>query len=223
MIASMADIDDLTLDELRAALAPVIPRHATFDGWSEAALASAAAELGVPADRARLACPGGAVAMIDAWFASVDDAMAAALPPETLATMKIRERIRALVLARLDAMGGDREALRRALAILALPTNLPAATRLGWRAADRMWRLAGDRAVDFNHYTKRATLAAVYASTILAWIDDDSDDAVETRAFLDRRIDGIMAFERLKAKLKPQPGGHFSVARFLGRLRYPVA
>ncbi len=211
---------DMTLDELRAALAPLLPQEAAFDGWSEAALAAAATALGVPPERARLAIPNDAVDMIDAWLASIDEGMAAALPRDMLAAMKIRERITAIVLARLEIATPYREALRRAIAILALPTNLPAATKLGWRSADAMWRLAGDDATGFAHYTKRTTLAAVYLSTILVFLDDESDDLAQTCAFLDRRIANVMRFEKFKAQIKPAPDLHFSPARFLGRLRY---
>lgn len=212
--------DERTLDDLCVVLAPAIARHAAFDGWSHAARAAAAVELAIPPGRAALAFPHGAVDMIDAWFASLDDAMATAVPPERIATMKIRERITALLVARLEAAAPEREALRRALSILLLPANAARAARLGWRAADRIWRLAGDTATDLNHYTKRATLASVYAATLLVFLDDASEDFAETRAFLARRIDGIMRFEKLKASLRPDPDRHFSPARFLGRLRY---
>lgn len=218
----MTDPLDMTLDELRDALAPLLPGQAAFDGWNEKGLASAAAVLGVPPARARLAFPGGGVEMIDAWFASIDRDMAARLAPELLAALKIRERITALIEARLDSVAPHREALRRALAVLALPQNVAAAARLGWRAADRMWRLAGDSATDFAHYSKRLTLAGVYGATLLALLDDESEGAVETRAFLHRRIEDVMRFERLKARIKPDPARHFSPARFLGRLRYPT-
>jgi ubiquinone biosynthesis protein COQ9 len=217
----MTDPQDMTLDELRAALAERLPQEAAFDGWSEKALDAAAQSLGVPADRARLAFAGGAGQMVDAWFASIDRHMADKLPPETLAQMRIRERIAALVLARLAAMAPHREALRRALAVLAMPHHVAMATALGWRAADAMWRLAGDSSTGVAHYTKRMTLIGVYGSTLLVFIDDQSEDYAETRAFLDRRIDDVMKFEKFKAQLRPDPDHHFSLARFLGRLRYP--
>lgn len=213
---------EMTLDELRAALAPLLPAEAAFDGWSEAALAATAGKLGVPADRARLAFPGGAVDMIDGWFAAIDRAMAEALPADRLAVMKIRERITALILARIEAAAPHREALRRALAILAMPQNATSGLRLGWRAADAMWRLAGDEASGLAHYSKRLTLAGVYAATLLVFLDDESEDHAETHAFLDRRIEDVMRVERLKARLRPDPDAHFSPARFLGRLRYPA-
>jgi len=214
---------EMTLDELAIALAPLIPGHAGFDGWSDEALAMAANELGVPPARARLAFPGGAMAMIDGWFDSVDVAMLAAFPPERIAAMKIRERIRELVLFRLERMLPHREALRRAYAILAQPQNVVAAAKLAWRAADRMWRVAGDTATDFNHYSKRAILTGVYGSTSMVFVDDDSDDCADTRAFLNRRIDEVMRFEKVKASWRGGRERLPSLSRFLGRLRYPVA
>lgn len=213
---------DPTLDEVRAALAPVLPQHAGFDGWRDEALLRAAEQVGVDPDVARLAFPGGAVAMIDAWFSAIDAGMAERLPPERLATMKVREKITALVLSRLEQAAPDREALRRALAVLAMPQNTATGARLGWRAADRMWRMAGDTATDYNHYTKRAILGGVYAATLLVFIDDESEDFAETRAFLDRRIAGIMRFEKTKARFVTQSDRLPSLSRFIGRLRYPA-
>ena len=212
---------DMNLDELRAELAPLIPAHAVFDGWSEKALAAAAAELGIALDRARLAFQTGATQMIDAWFDAIDRAMLAAFPAERIAAMKVRERIRELVLFRLTAALPHREALRRAVAILAMPQNAPTAAGLAWRSADRIWRLAGDEATDFNHYSKRAILIGVYASTLLLFLDDESEDLATTKAFLDRRIEGVMRFEKAKARWRSSER-RFSLSRFLGRLRYPA-
>ena len=213
---------DLTLDEIRAALAPGIADNAAFDGWSAAAREMAADAAGIDRDVAALALPDRA-AMIDAWFAGVDREMLGALPPEALAAMKIRARITVLVEARLAILAPSRESLRRALAILALPQNLARAARLGWRSADAMWRAAGDTATDYNHYTKRASLLGVYAATITIFLDDTSDDMADTRAFLARRIDGLMRFEQAKAGVIARTQRRPSLSRFVGRLRYPVA
>jgi ubiquinone biosynthesis protein COQ9 len=219
----MADLpEDPTLDELRAALVPALARNAAFDGWSDAAVDRTAHQAGVDTAVARLAFADGATAMIDAWFASIDARMARALPPERLAAMKVRDRITALIEARLALLERDREALRRALAILSMPRNIALAARLGWRAADVMWRRAGDVATDHNHYTRRVTLSGVYAATLLVFLDDESEGHADTRAFLARRIDGVMRFEKAKARLVPEGDRHFSLSRFVGRLRYPA-
>ncbi|UUL82035.1 COQ9 family protein [Sphingomonas qomolangmaensis] len=219
----VADLpEDATLEEIRAALAARIAPNAAFDGWTQAAVDATAAQIGVDPDIARLAFREGAVDMIDAWFAQIDRRMLEAVPADRLAAIKIRQRIAALVEARLDALAPDREALRRAVAILAMPQNVGRAARLGWRSTDLMWRLAGDTATDYNHYTKRAILGGVYAATISVFLNDDSEGHVETRAFLGRRIDGIMRFEKAKAKLLTPKTHRLSLTRFVGRLRYPV-
>ncbi len=215
-------MSDPTLDEMREMLAAELSQHAAFDGWTPEALALAAEATGVDRDVANLAFPGGAVDMIAAWFAHIDRAMLSNLPPETLATMKIRARITALVEARLDMLAADIEAVRRALAVLALPQNLARAARLGWRAADTMWHAAGDTATDFNHYSKRAILGGVYMATIMAMMDDESEGFADTRAFLGRRIEGIMRFEKFKGRFTHSAPERLSLARFLGRLRYPA-
>ncbi len=213
--------NDPTLDEIRDALAPRLAANAAFDGWNDIAVESAAMELGVDADIAKLAFKGGAMTLIEAWIGSVDAEMARRLPPERINAMKIRDRITALVVTRLEIAAPDREGQRRSLAIMAMPQNIPTATRIGWRSADRMWRLAGDTATDFNHYTKRMTLSAVYASTLAIFVNDESDDFADTRAFLDRRIDNVMQFEKVKAQAKSRQDMLPSLSRFVGRLRYP--
>ena len=217
------EVEDLTLDELRLALAPGIAEAAVFDGWSTEALDMAADQLGADRDVARLAFKDeGAMGMICAWIETIDRQMMLDLPQDKLAAMKIRERIRSLVQYRLDAVTGLEESLRRALAIMAMPQNVPRALKTGWHSADIMWRLAGDTATDYNLYTKRAILASIYGATLAVFVEDESDDKAETKAFLDRRIDGVMTFERVKAKWLNPERETFSMSRFLGRLRYPA-
>lgn len=213
---------DPTLDEVRAALAPMIARNAGFDGWSDAAVHAAADEAGVDRDVAKLAFKDNAIDMIDAWIDSIDMELAHRLPAEKLGAMKIRDRITALLATRLEIMAPDRESLRRAMAIMAMPQNLVRSAKIGWRSADRMWRLAGDTASDFNHYTKRMTLSAVYASTLSVFVNDDSDNFADARAFLDRRIDNVMQFEKVKFQAKQRQEYVPSLSRFIGRLRYPA-
>jgi ubiquinone biosynthesis protein COQ9 len=211
----------MTLDELRPLLAAELPKDAAFDGWNLTSVAITAQRLGIDPQVAALAFPGGAIDMIDAWFAHIDRAMLITLPDDTLSAMKIRARITALVEARLAILAPDREALRRAQSVLAMPTHARHAVKLGWHAADAMWRAAGDTATDYNHYTKRAILGSVYAATLLIFVNDDSDDYGDTRAFLARRIEGIMRFEKVKARLTKGSDVGFSVSRLIGRLRYP--
>lgn len=218
------DFSDMTLDELRVALAPEIAASAVFDGWNETALVAAAEMAGADVDVARLAFPAGTsqpMDMIEAWVSHVDAQMEEAWPQERLGELKIRERIRTLVAFRLEAVENVDEALRRALSIMAMPHNAPRALQLGWRSADIMWRLAGDTATDYNHYTKRAILAGIYSATLAVFVNDDSEGKAKTHEFLGRRLDGVMKFEKVKAQFLNQDIELPSLSRFLGRLRYP--
>ena len=190
---------DRPLASIRRQLALTVGENAVFDGWTAKAVSSAAAALAIDPDVARLAFPDKPAAMVAAYVEAIDEALAAAFPPDTVAALRVSQRIRAILLARFALMTPAREAIRSGLAILALPQNLPTAARLGWRSADMMWRLAGDTATDFNHYSKRAILASIYAATLLVWLDDASEGHAHTVAFLDRRLGEVARFESLRA------------------------
>ena len=208
------------LEDIRRKLALPIGENAVFDRWTEAAVVAAAGAQGVEPAQAKLAVPKDQAGKIDLYIRGVDRALADHFTPERLEGLKIREKIRAIVWRRLEIMEPAREAIRRALSILAMPQNVPTGLKIGWRTADVMWRIAGDTSTDYNHYTKRMMLGGVYASTFLVWLDDQTEGWTETGSFLDRRIDDVMKIEKLKADWKGQE--HFSVTRFLGRLRYPA-
>jgi ubiquinone biosynthesis protein COQ9 len=209
------------LERLRRQLALAVGENAVFDGWTRQAVDSAARQLGIDPIQARLAIPKSQAGMIDLFIQEVDRGLEVYFTPQRLSKLKVREKIRALVWRRLVIMGPAREAVRRALAILALPQNIPLALRVSWRTADLMWRIAGDASTDFNHYTKRMTLGAVYGSTLLIWLDDKSEGWTETAGFLERRIEDVMRIEKIKAEWRGSSERRLSPSRFLGRLRYP--
>jgi len=208
------------LEAIRRKLALPLGENAVFDGWTSAAVDSAANSETVQLAQARLALPKDQAGKIDLYIQAVDRSLEEWFTPERLERLKIREKIRAIVWKRLEIMEPAREAIRRALSILAMPQNVAAGLKMGWRTADVMWRIAGDTSTDYNHYTKRMMLGGVYASTLMVWLDDQTEGWTETGAFLDRRIDDVMKIEKLKADWKGRE--HFSVSRFLGRLRYPA-
>lgn len=209
--------EDIPLANMVPRLIAAMLPHVAFDGWTERALVSAARDIGMDADLAALALPD-AAAMLTAWGALANDRMAATMAGSH--NMKVRERIRMALVTRLEQ--GDREVTRRALALLAQPRYAALSARLLWNAADAMWRAAGDTATDYNHYTKRAILSGIYSATLLHWTQDDSEDFADTRAFIERRIDGVMRFEKAKGKLTGIGARLPDPARFLGRLRYPA-
>jgi len=190
-------------DIRRAVLEAALPRLAD-DGFTDKTLNFAAAAADVDAGTLARVFPKGAQDLVSAFSEWADAQMDAALAATPLLDMKIRERIKAAVNARIVALRTYKEAARRAAAFLSMPQNTPLAAELLWRTADRMWRAAGDTSTDFNFYTKRAILMGVYSSTLLRWFTDTSADEKDTFDFLDARIENVMQFEKFKAEVNAQ-------------------
>jgi len=218
----MSGKSDRAPEERRGELLEAMLAHVPFDGWTQACLERAAADLGLEAAYARLVFPGGPIEALEYWMDRADAAMTDELARRGVESMRIRDRITVAVRVRLELAAPHREAVRRAIGVLSLPQHAELAATSLWRTADAMWRAAGDTSTDYNYYTKRAILSGVYSSTLLAWMADDSEDFAETWAFLDRRIENVMQFEKVKGRLLKERGSRPSLTRFLGRLRYPA-
>ena len=190
-------------DDLRSALLQAILPHVPFDGWSDAAFAAAAADAGLGPDLARALCPRGALDLAMDYHREGDATMAQRLLAANLGGMRYRDRIATAVRFRLEA--ADRELVRRGTALMALPQHAPEGTKALWATADAIWTALGDTSDDMNWYSKRAILSAVYSSTLLYWLGDQSSGQQATWEFLDRRIENVMAFEKLKASVKANP------------------
>lgn len=196
--------------------------HVPFDGWSEATFRAAVADAGIDPALARVICPRGALDLAVSWHRQGDARMAAALAGEDLAALRFRDRVTRAVRLRLE--GADRETVRRGAALFALPQNAAAGAALIWGTADAIWTALGDRSDDINWYSKRATLGAVYSATTLYWLGDESEGQAATWAFLDRRIEDVMRFEKFKAQMRDNPLAKMLMAgpmAVLDRVRAP--
>ncbi len=193
--------------------------HVVFDGWTKAALKAGVAGAGFGPEMALRAFPGGIPDLVEHMADWADRRMVGKLAGLDLDAMRVRDRVAAGIKARLQVMAPHREAVRRLLAYLALPLNAPMAARLTWRTVDAIWYAAGDDAADFNYYTKRALLTPVYTTTVLYWLNDDSEDKAATWGYLDRRIADILKVPAFKARIQkalsslPRPFGAFRRAR----------
>lgn len=201
---------DLALERLVETALPQV----VFDGWSEATLKIAIAESGVAPGLARALLPRGAVDLALAYHHLGDQKMVATLAATDLTAMRYRDRITFAVRLRLET--ANREAVRRGSALFALPTHAADGAKAIWGTVDAIWTALGDTSRDVNWYSKRATLSAVYSATVLYWLGDDSEGHTATWAFLDRRIQNVMAFEQAKARFRENPLGK---ALFAGPLK----
>jgi ubiquinone biosynthesis protein COQ9 len=191
-----------TIDPTAAAIVNATLLHVPFDGWSDAALALGAADAGVEPHMVSALFPRGAIDAIALHSRLADAEMVAAFHalPET--PQKIHLAIRALILLRLELAQQNKDAVRRALTMLALPAHAKLSAELLYETVDAMWRAAGQTDTGFSFYTRRATLAAVYSATLLAWLADNSGDMAKTVAFLDRRLANVASIPKATAPLR---------------------
>ena len=190
-------------EDIRAALLAAAVPHVAFDGWSDATFAAAAQGAGIDPGLAQAVCPRGAFDLALAYHAAGDAAMVARLAAADLSDLRFRDRIATAVRFRLE--GADREVVRRGTALFALPQHLAEGAQAIWGTADAIWVALADRSDDINYYSKRAILAGVYGATLLYWLGDASPGQAATWQFLDRRIENVMQFEKLKAAANANP------------------
>ena len=207
------------LSELLAAILP----HVVFDGWSQTSFDCAVADLNMDAAFAGVLAPRGALDLAVAYHRPGDVAMRAAYQSSPTVSLKIREKITLAVRLRLEAIG-DKEAVRRATSLFALPQHAGEGAKLIWGTADQIWDALSDGSRDVNWYSKRATLSAVYGATVLFWLGDESPGHAATWEFLERRIENVMQIEIAKAKIrdnKPLTAALAGLLWLLGKIKAP--
>lgn len=179
--------------------------NVAFDGWSDAAFEAAIADTGCDPALAEATFPRKGLDLAIAFHERGDAQMVAKLKAADLMSMRFRDRVSSGVRFRLEAVEQDKEAVRRGSTLFSLPHNAPHGAKLIWGTADAIWTAIGDTSTDHNWYTKRATLSAVYGSTVLFWLGDTSHQHADTWDFLDRRIENVMQFEKVKAQVNANP------------------
>ena len=180
-------------------------RHLPFDGWSETAMQRTAEELSLSASDVARLFPKGFASVITIGSDDVDAKMVAKFMErfsDKFDGMPVHIRIRELLLIRFEILQPHKEAVRKIITFLAKPDHVELGNRLLYNTLDRVWRAAGDRSTDFNFYTKRATLGAVYGATMLAFLNDDTPDMQKTHAFLDRRLQDVAKIPKVTKPLR---------------------
>jgi ubiquinone biosynthesis protein COQ9 len=189
----------MRVEDLRDRILLATLPHVAFEGWSDRALRDGLADAGLTPEQGLLTFPRGPVEMVEHWMRYADGRMLELMQGLDPAAMRVRERIAAAVRFRIGVNVPYREAVRRTISFLALPSNATVAQST-YATIDAIWYACGDASTDLSFYTKRATLAAVYGVTVLYWLDDSSEQFAETWAFLDRRIGDVMQIPKLRAR-----------------------
>lgn len=192
--------------------------HVPFEGMNREAIAAGARDIGMDPALVAVHLPRGGADLAAAYHRRGDDALRRALsqtPPEG----RFRDRVAQALWRRLEI--SDPELVRAGATVLALPQNSALAATLVWESADVIWTGLGDPSDDLNWYSKRAILSGVISASVLYWLGDESEGHAETRAFIDRRIDGVMRFESVKARIRKLPGADRLAKAAFGWVRAP--
>lgn len=182
--------------ERDAALASVL-EHVPEYGWSMSSLRRAVPD---PDTLERL-FPGGTSDLIEAYSDLADRQMEQDAAAADMVEMGLTQRVRTVIALRLARQRPNRDAIRRALAVLALPRHAALSLRITLRSVGAIWFAAGDRSADFSWYTKRAILTGIYGATLLYWMRDYGEDDTATLEFLDRRLAVVGRLGKAKARI----------------------
>jgi ubiquinone biosynthesis protein COQ9 len=199
-------------ERLIAAMLPDV----AFDGWTRQALRNAARRADVPVAEAMALFPRVAPDLITAFSRWADCQMLERIEAAPLAGSLSRKIALALRL-RFEVLMPWREAVRRGLSLLAMPQNTLLGLRLLYGTVDAIWYGVGDASTDFSFYTKRATLAGIYAAALLFWLDDRSPDFADTQAFIDRRLADLHRLTGLRGRVAAAAGSLPNPLRLLRR------
>lgn len=188
-------------EEVRRSVLEVMLERSADAGWTISGMRAVAIELGVDDRSMRAAFPRGITDLLVYFCARGDAEMARRLAGVDLAALPVRERVARAVRTRLEIAGEHEEAVRRATSLLALPLSGTAGARALYGTVDAIWKALGDTSSDISFYTRRASLAAVYSSTLVFWLADRSAGKAETWTFLDRRIADALNLGKIAAPL----------------------
>ncbi len=190
------------LDEVREQVLAAMLPEVVFEGWTSEAYALALRNSSIDEPRANLAFPRGALDVAIYFHKAADARMAEELDGRVGDITSISQKVQEAILLRLDIASEELEAVRRAAAVFALPQNAAISAKLVWHTADAIWNAIGDDSKGFTYYTKRSSLSAVYSTSLLYYLSDQSADHQDTANFVERRIHDMGSFSKFTSKFK---------------------
>ena len=177
-------------------------RHVPFDGWTLSSLKMAVKEAGFKEGDEYRAFDGDMDQVLVYAFEWFDHKMEEKLKKIDLKAMRTKDRVATCIMVRLHLMAPYKMAIQKSFSYLAKPSKALLGAKCVAKTVNKIWYAAGDKATDFNYYTKRALLMGVYVSTVRFWLQDQTGDDFATRAYLERRLADAMKIPQLKATLQ---------------------
>ena len=193
-------------NQIRINLIKAMLTHVPFDGWTWEAMEQGATDIGyemkkTSSERIKIfknLFKNGSIDFIDIFSEIIDFEVKENYNSIEAKPERVPEKIKKIIMIRLNLCQKYKEAVRSSISLSAIPVNAKISLNILYRTCNSIWRMAGDKSTDFSFYTRRMTLAAIYTSTLLFWLNDKSNDNVETEFFLDRRLNDISKISSIK-------------------------
>ena len=192
--------------QLRFDLVRAMLTHVPFDGWTWEAMEQGAIDIGFEKKKTsslrikifKDLFKNGPIDFIDVFSEIIDLEVKENYNLIEFKPERVPEKIKKIIMIRLNLCQRYKEAVRSSISLTAIPVNARASLKILYRTCNSIWRIAGDKSTDFSFYTRRISLAAVYTSTLLFWLNDNSNNNIETEFFLERRLKDISKISSLK-------------------------
>ena len=196
-------------NQIRIELIKAMLTHVPFDGWTWEAMEQGAIDIGyqkkkTSSERIKIfkdLFKNGSIDFIDIFSEMIDLEVKENYNLIEPKPERVPEKIKKIIMIRLNLCQKYKEAVRSSISLSAIPVNTKISLNILYRTCNSMWRIVGDKSTDFSFYTRRISLAAVYTSTLLFWLNDKSNNNIETEFFLDRRLKDISKISSLKRPL----------------------
>mgnify|MGYP001269715702 CR=1 FL=1 len=202
----MMNINTLYTNQTKIDLIMAMLTHVPFDGWTWEAMEQGAIDIGFEKKKTtslrikifKDLFKNGSIDFIDIFSEIIDLEVKESYNSIEPKPERVPEKIKKIIMIRLNLCQKYKEAVRSSISLTAIPSNTKISLHILYRTCNSIWRIAGDKSTDFSFYTRRISLAAVYTSTLLFWLNDKSNNNVETEFFLDRRLREISKISSLK-------------------------
>lgn len=170
-----------------------------FNEWNNKLLAEAEEKCNFAKGYSLILFPNGLLEIVEFLESYLDNTVLENLNKQE-APGKIREKISLAVKTRIKTVPPIIHSKNAAYFAL----NPFQGTEVAFRSCDVIWHYAGDKSVDHNYYTKRGLLLSVYVSSILFYIQDESENYIDTDKFIETAVENIVkAFTQMKKLLDP--------------------
>ena len=188
------------LNKARGEIYNEIKKYVSLNGWSDEILKEVSKKSNFSYAEILVLFPNGYIELLNMYLNEINNKMTIESKKLNLIHLKVHQRIRELIILRLNIMSLEKKLISKTYFHLFLPNNFKFSSKALYKSVDQIWFVAKDNSTDFNFYSKRAILAWIYNLVILHFINNDNIE--ETINLLDKHLKIVSQIPLFKNKLQ---------------------